>query len=67
MLESCLKHVRHFLEICRDSLEICLRLHRDMFYTFCFEFMRHLFDIRFQIDLTEKCREAYQHLLKTIE
>ena len=50
MLESCLKHVRQFLEICRDLLETCLRLHRDMFYTFCFEFMRHLFDIRLQID-----------------
>ena len=50
MLESCLKHVRQFLEICRDLLETCLRLHRDMFYTFCFDFMRHLFDIRLQID-----------------
>ena len=50
MLESCLKHVRHFLEIYRDLLETCLRLHRDMFYTFCFKFMRHLFDIRLQID-----------------
>ena len=47
---SCLKHVRHFLEICGDLLETCLRLHRDTFYTFCFKSMRHLCDIRLQID-----------------
>ena len=50
MLESCLKHFRHFLEINRDLLETYLRLHRDMFYSFCFKSMRHLFDIRLQID-----------------
>ena len=73
ILESCLKHVIYFLEIFRDLLETCLRLQRDMFYIFCYKFMRHVLDIRLQIDkkyagdLTENCIEAYQNLLETFE